>query len=87
MLRYLSIIDLFILGGLLYAWFHPRKILSLSDRKGQRLPEEKIVQWLPRVRPIIIGLFIFLITGRAVMYYFFPQFADLNAGFWNFLHL
>ena len=86
MLRYISIIDILIIGSLIFAWIKPRKILSLKDRKGEQLSEEKIALWLPRVRPIVIGLFVFLVVGRIAMYYFFPRFADLNASFWGLPH-
>ena len=83
MLRYISIIDIFVIGGLIFAWVAPSRILSFKDRKGGKLSEEQIAQWLPRVRLIVIGLFVFLVIGRIAMYYFCPRFADMNSVFWG----
>lgn len=83
MLRYISIIDILIVGLMVYAWFFPRKVLSGKDIKGTRLSEEKIALWLPRVRPILLGLLALLIVSRIAMYHFFPRFADLNSSTWG----
>ena len=83
MLRYISIIDIPIVAYLGYAWIFPLKVLSRKDRKGEKMSGEKIALWLPRVRPIILGLLIFLIVGRAAMYHFYPQMADMNARTWG----
>jgi hypothetical protein len=83
MLRYISIIDIIVLGGLIFAWAAPLKVLNLKGRKGERLSEEKMAQWLPRVRPIVIGLFFFLIIGRLAMYHFSPSFIKMNESFWG----